>query len=198
MSAQLLRHCTVRRLLSLPCHRRSSSQAALALLSLSTDHSHPETSPGRGARPQDTLASQNAPQFTKAESYLASIQAIGLEPTLVDAEKFRPARHSRPNTSKYADEYRDLIDTLCRAFSRDQLRRFTVLYKLDSKWTRANRRKVEYAESIIEHHWGWPSLKEIEKRRIDKTEVVSKRMDQLFSIFAVDPSEPVCRLPCHS
>lgn len=120
--------------------------------------------------------SQSRLDFTKVESYLASIRAAGLEPTLEDIEKLRPAKHSRPDTEKYIEEYHTLLDTLCRAFSKDQLRRFTQLYKLDSKWTRAKRRKLEYAESIIEEQWGWPSLREMEKRRIDKTEIVSKSL----------------------
>jgi len=188
MSVQLLRHCTPCRFLRLPCHRRSSTQVALALSSLSSHPESVQTSLGHSAQQQDTPASRNNLRFTKAESYLASIQAVGLEPTLVDAEKFRPARHSRPDTSKYAEEYRDLIDALCRAFSKDQLRCFTVLYKLDPKWSRAKRRKVEYAESIIEQQWGWPSLRDIEKKRIDKTEVVAKRSYRFSPVFALIPS----------
>lgn len=192
MSVQLLRHCTAaRRFLRLTCRRRSSTQAALVLSSLSTDQSHPEsaqTSLGHSTPQQDTLASRNILRFTKAESYLASIQAVGLEPTLTDVEKFRPAKHSRPDTSKYAEEYGDLVDALCRAFSKDQLRRFTVLYKLDPKWSRAKRRKVEYAESIIEQQWGWPSLRDIEKKRIDRTEVVAKRSYRLPPLSALIPS----------
>ncbi|KAL4064925.1 hypothetical protein V8B97DRAFT_2010607 [Scleroderma yunnanense] len=185
MSAQLLRHGIARQFLYLTCHRRSSSQAALALSSLSTDQSHPEpveTSLGHSSQQSDTPVSRNLLKFTKAESYLASIRAAGLEPTLMDVEKFKPAKHSRPDTKKYADEYRDLVDALCRAFSKDQLRHFTKLYKLDSKWSRSKRRKIEYAESIIEQQWDWPSLKEMERKRIDKTEVMSKQ-------FAVTPSE---------
>lgn len=137
--------------------------------------------------------SQSRLDFTKVESYLASIRAAGLEPTLEDIEKLRPAKHSRPDTEKYIEEYHTLLDTLCRAFSKDQLRRFTQLYKLDSKWTRAKRRKLEYAESIIEEQWGWPSLREMEKRRIDKTEIVSKTFlltpGELFLILGKDGAD---------
>ncbi|KIO08183.1 hypothetical protein M404DRAFT_76946, partial [Pisolithus tinctorius Marx 270] len=130
----------------------------------------------------DTLANKSFLDLTKVENYLTSIRSSGSQPTIEDIEGFRPSRHSRPGTKKYANEYRDLLGTLCRAFSKDQLRHFTELYKLDPWWSRAKRRKAEYAESIIERGWGWPSLKELEERRVDRTEVISKS-------FPMTPSE---------
>lgn len=85
------------------------------------------------------------------------------------------------------------MDTLCRSFSKDQLRKFTELYNLDPIWTRCSRRKVEYAESIIEKQWNWPSLKEIERRQRDRTEVVIKTFSvtpsQLFLILGKDGAD---------
>lgn len=120
------------------------------------------------------LQSRNPLEPTRVDLYLASIHAAGLEPTLDDIERCRPKKHSSPESSKYAEEYNNLLDTLCRSFSKDQLRKFTELYQLDPVWTRTSRRKVEYAESIIEKQWNWPSLKEIERRKRDRTEVVVK------------------------
>lgn len=111
---------------------------------------------------------------TRLDRYLASIRATDLEPTLDDIERCKPESFSRPDSSRYAAEYTNLLETLCRSFSKDQLRRFTELYKLDPIWTRSSRRKTEYAESIIEKAWGWPSLKEIERKRRDTTEVLVK------------------------
>lgn len=111
---------------------------------------------------------------TRLDRYLSSIRAADLEPTLDDIERCKPQSFLRPDSSRYAAEYTNLLETLCRSFSKDQLRRFTELYKLDSIWTRSSRRKTEYAESIIEKAWGWPSLKEIERKRRDTTEVLVK------------------------
>ncbi|KAG2350473.1 hypothetical protein BDR05DRAFT_993870 [Suillus weaverae] len=137
--------------------------------------------------------SRNPLEPTRVDLYLASIHAAGLEPTLDDIERCRPKRHSSPESSKYAEEYNNLLDTLCRSFSKDQLRNFTELYNLDSIWTRSSRRKVEYAESIIEKQWNWPSLKEIERRQRDKTEVVIKTFSvnpsQLFLILGKDGAD---------
>lgn len=123
---------------------------------------------------------------TRLDRYLASIRTVDLEPTLDDVERCKPESFSRPDSSQYAAEYTNLLETLCRSFSKDQLRRFTELYKLDPIWTRSSRRKIEYAESIIEKAWGWPSLKEIERKWRDTTEVLIKC--QSFPLHAVSTS----------
>ncbi|KAG2149896.1 hypothetical protein BD769DRAFT_1409087 [Suillus cothurnatus] len=160
--------------------------------------------PKRDQAPRETRAekpvendassqSRNPLEPTRVDLYLASIHAAGLEPTLDDIERCRPKRHSSPESSKYAEEYNNLLDTLCRSFSKDQLRNFTELYNLDPIWTRSSRRKVEYAESIMEKQWNWPSLKEIERRQRDKTEVVIKTFtvnpSQLFLILGKDGAD---------
>jgi len=182
-------------------HRLYASRAAVAASALPTSSlQRTETSsaePSHGpekAKPQKRfqppieakegkptfLQSRNPLEPTRVDLYLASIHAAGLEPTLDDIERCRPRRHSSQESLKYAEEYNDLLDTLCRSFSKDQLRKFTELYQLDPIWTRASRRKIEYAESIIEKQWNWPSLKEIERRKRDRTEVVVK--SQFYSI----------------
>lgn len=135
---------------------------------------HRETKAGELVGNDTPSQSRNPLEPTRVDLYLASIHAAGLEPTLDDIERCRPKRHSSPESSKYAEEYNNLLDTLCRSFSKEQLRKFTELYNLDPIWTRCSRRKVEYAESIIEKQWNWPSLKEIERRQRDRTEVVIK------------------------
>ncbi|KAG0708968.1 hypothetical protein DFH29DRAFT_889946 [Suillus ampliporus] len=188
-------------------HRLYSSQAALATsaaptcslqqtVTVSAGPSNPpartkpqkrtqvprETKAGQLVEDETPLQSRNPLEPTRVDLYLASIHAAGLEPTLDDIERCRSKRHSSPESSKYAEEYNNLLDTLCRSFSKDQLRKFTELYNLDPIWTRSSRRKVEYAESIMEKQWNWPSLKEIERRQRDKTEVVVKT-------FTVNPSQ---------
>lgn len=127
------------------------------------------------SNPHRTVANVRNPlDPTRLDRFLASIKATDLGPTLDDIERCRPESFSRPDSSRYAAEYTNLLEALCRSFSKDQLRRFTELYELDPIWTRSSRRKTEYAESIIEKAWGWPSLKEIERKRRDTTEVLVK------------------------
>ncbi|KDQ63655.1 hypothetical protein JAAARDRAFT_169728 [Jaapia argillacea MUCL 33604] len=129
----------------------------------------------------------------KVELYLASLTAAGLTPDLVDIDRCRPQNHANPAKAAYAEEYNGLVDTLCRSFSKDQLRAFGEMYGLDPIWTRPNRKKVEYAESIIEKQWGWPSLKEVERQKRDRTEVNVKSFllnpSQLFLILGKDGAD---------
>lgn len=154
---------------------------------------HRETNAGELVGNATPSQSRNPLEPTRVDLYLASIHAAGLEPSLDDIERCRPKRHSSPESSKYAEEYNNLLDTLCRSFSKEQLRKFTELYNLDPIWTRCSRRKVEYAESIIEKQWNWPSLKEIERRQRDRTEVVIKTFSvtpsQLFLILGKDGAD---------
>ncbi|KAI6133149.1 hypothetical protein EDD16DRAFT_1530186 [Pisolithus croceorrhizus] len=201
MVAALLQRSAVRRSLFPKCCKKFLSQAVLVSPSASTGQRRdiqPHNSVAHVTRQQeatepDIFANKSFPDFTKVENYLTSIRSTGLQPTLEDIEGFRPSRHSRPGTKKYANEYRDLLGTLCRAFSKDQLRNLLELYKLDPWWSRAKRKKVEYAESIIEQGWGWPSLKELEERRVDRTEVISKSFPmsprELFIILGKDGAD---------
>ena len=134
---------------------------------------------------------------TRLDRYLASIRTADLEPTLDDVERCKPEDFSRPDSSRYAGEYTNLLETLCRSFSKDQLRRFTELYKLDPIWTRSSRRKTEYAESIIEKAWGWPSLKEIERKRRDTTEVLAKCQSYPFPC-GIHFNELCCSIRYHT
>jgi hypothetical protein len=196
-------------------HRLYVSHAALATLSFpksslqktelpspGPSHAPEKAKPEKGSRaPRETKAGQPTPlqsrnplEPTRVDLYLASIHAAGLEPTLDDIERCRPKRHSSPESSKYAEEYNTLLDTLCRSFSKDQLRKFTELYQLDPIWTRSSRRKVEYAESIVEKQWNWPSLKELERRKRDRTEVVSK--SQFCSTNCAHSEPDFCSILC--
>jgi hypothetical protein len=113
---------------------------------------------------------QNPLEPNTVDLHLASLRAAGLEPTLSDIDRCRPATHCHPESPQYAQDYRELCETLLRTFSREQLRRFGEMYGLDYKWTRSGRRKINYAEIIIEQAWKWPSLSEIEKQKMDRTQ----------------------------
>lgn len=134
----------------------------------------------------------------KVDTYLASLRAGGIEPTLDDLERLRPKMKPSSNSPKYADVYNELVDRLCRTFSKDQLREFGEQLQIDGIWTRSGRRKVEIAESIMEKAWGWENLKEIERRRRDMSEVlvkcacnvqVSISVADYTAAFSVSPSE---------
>lgn len=113
---------------------------------------------------------------TGLELYLDEIREAGLEPTLPDLERCRPERYTNHvDSPQYAEEYHSLVDKLCRSFSRQQLRQFTIQLKLHS---RAALTKHEFAESIIEKQWNWPSLKEVQKRHRDRTEVSVKSVSR--------------------
>jgi hypothetical protein len=125
-------------------------------------------------KPEPGPAPSRSLQPTKVDIYLASLQSAGLQPSLEDLERCQPARHALPGSSQYVKEYNELMDNLSRSFSLDQLRHFCVLYELDTIWSRNGRRKAEYAQAIIEKKWMWPNLKEIERKRRDRTEVLTQ------------------------
>ena len=111
---------------------------------------------------------------TKVDLHLASLRAAGIEPTLQDIERCKPPHIPSPQSKHYAQHYKNLVDRLCRTFSKQQLREFNKLYNLDSIWSRSGRRKTEYAESIMEKVWGWRNLRELDRYMRDRTEVISR------------------------
>jgi len=125
------------------------------------------------------------------EEHLASVLAAGLEPTQSDLEKCRPAKPAHPDSPRYAKEYHAVVDTLCRCFSKAQLRKFIAGWDVNSRLASANRRKVDYAESIVEKMWGWPSLKEVERAKKDRTEASARSFpvnaSQMFLIMGKGP-----------
>ena len=106
---------------------------------------------------------------TGTEIHLEMLQTSAAELTLKDIEYYRPVRHTHNvDSPQYTREYEGLVDKLTRSFSRAQLRDFTILYGLPSH---SSLKKIEYAEAIIEKQWNWPSLDEVKKQRMDRTEV---------------------------
>lgn len=108
---------------------------------------------------------------SKTESYLLSLLIDGAVPTLYDLERLKPSEHSDPRSTEYAREYHTLLDNICRSFSNQQLRRFSQQYglRLSSK-----RRKMAFAEAIVEKAWRWPSLGELNRAQRDRIELASK------------------------
>jgi hypothetical protein len=127
----------------------------------------------KAKKSDDDLAPLKDPlAATALELHLDEVRDSSPDPTLPDIERCRPERHAEDVDSKqYADEYNALVDKLCRSFSRQQLRDFNVLFGLRS---RNSLTKHQLAQSIIEKQWNWPSLKEVQKRYRDRTEISVK------------------------
>lgn len=128
----------------------------------------------------------HASDSSKTESYLLSLLEDGATPTLHDLERLKPLQHSDPRSTKYALEYRTLLDNICRSFSSDQLRGFTQDYGLRLG---LKRRKMAFAEAIVEKAWHWPSLRELKRAQRDRTEVTSRSMCALTLT-------PICLIFC--
>lgn len=121
---------------------------------------------------EDSAPRKDPLAITGLELYLKAIRESGPNPTLLDIERCRPESHTENVESpQYADEYNALVDKLCRSFSRQQLRDFTIMFKIN---LRATITKHQFAEAIIEKQWKWPSLQEVEKRHRDRTEISVK------------------------
>ncbi|KAI0830635.1 hypothetical protein BC628DRAFT_1416167 [Trametes gibbosa] len=157
-----------------------------------------EASAADGVQSKPTLAgkhpsSEFVEPFSRVQTYLASINASGLQPTLEDLERCRPSRRPSPHSPQYVETYNELLNTLSRSFTKEQLRQFLVQSLGTSRHCRTHRKKVEYAESIIEQMWQWPTLKDVEKAKRDRTEVVTKLLpvtaSELFLILGRDGSD---------
>jgi hypothetical protein len=125
--------------------------------------------------PQKTIehgvdSAGRSPEPSKTESYLLSLLTDGAVPTLHDLERLKPSEHSDPQSTEYAREYNTLLDSICRSFSNDQLRSFSQQYGLQLG---SRRKKMLFAEAIVEKAWHWPPLGELKRARRDRTEVVS-------------------------
>ena len=126
----------------------------------------------------------------KVDVFLASLQTTGSQPSLEDLERGRPREHPHPESTLYAKQYNEVMEHLNRSFTKEQLRQFGEKYQLDPRLWRSGRRKADYARAIMEDAWGLPSLRDIEKRKREKTEVVteSEQVSRLFSSINVRPS----------
>lgn len=122
--------------------------------------------------------------YSRVESYLAYVNASGIEPTLADLEQCKPVERPPLQSPKYVKAYNELVSSLCRSFTKEQLRKFLLEALGTSRHCATNRRKADYAESILEQLWKWPTLSELERAKRDKTEVVTKS-ERISSVFVV-------------
>ena len=133
----------------------------------------------------DTAGRYSEP--SKTESYLLSLLTDGAVPTLHDLERLKPSEHPDPRSTEYAREYHTLLDNICRSFSHDQLWSFSQQYDLQIGF---RRRKMLFAEAIVEKAWHWPPLGELKRAQRDRTEVTSQSMCDLtlMQICLTSPS----------
>lgn len=109
--------------------------------------------------------------FSRIELHLAG-EASGTEPTLEDLNMYKSERPD-VHSSKYAGAYTATLSTLMKSFTKEQLRRFLLKASVSTKHSAATRKKVDYAESIMEQIWKWPKLADVEQAKRDRTEIVT-------------------------
>jgi len=140
--------------------------------------------------PPKSTPAPNRKGGPKVDAFLASLHTAGSEPSLEDLERGRPREYAHPESTLYAKQYNEVMGHLARSFTKEQLRQFGEKYQLEPRLWRPRGRKVDYARAIVENAWGWPSLRDIEKRKREKTEVVteSKQNPRRSSRPYVQPS----------
>lgn len=143
-----------------------------------------------------SLWTRNLLEGTKVEEYLSALSGQpGLR--IEDIERHRPQGHSSPETPQYEDEYTKLVASICQSFSAQQLRQLCLLYNLDPKHTRRNLVKPNYAISIIEEQWKWPSLADVRKHRaLWSTYSARSKLLSLHHVLAADTGPRVLRICC--
>jgi hypothetical protein len=117
---------------------------------------------------QDDITQKDPFAHNGVELYLNKLKAAGLEPTLFDLERCKPLRRHRPDTARYEQQFEALVDRLSRSFSKRQLCQFCEMYQIDARPYVTKRKLVL---GIIEKRWGWPSLDEIKRRKIEETKI---------------------------
>ena len=116
---------------------------------------------------------------SKVKDFLDHVESIKHTFGLEDLERYKPVRHPTPTSPEFEEQYITLRDTLCRAFTKQQLRAFLQLYELDLPISSG---KQPQASMIMENAWSWPSLEKVKKEKVDWT-VSSQRSSYLFSPF---------------
>lgn len=186
-------HQSLRLLCRHHCRRRLYSAAATQPKQTSDSTGHGDNVPSSSRQVENASSSTKAEKKTnskkanarpvvplpvsdglrlgsRTESYLASLRAEGKEPSLDDLLRLKPSRKPpRPDSSGYASAYHDLLDRISLSFSKKQLYHFVRELGLGLA-NGKERKKTEYVEAIM-GEWGWPSLKDIEKKKKEASEI---------------------------
>ncbi|PFH54572.1 hypothetical protein AMATHDRAFT_131 [Amanita thiersii Skay4041] len=182
MSAAFLHRFSVQRSLCQSCHRCLQRRTLFAAQqgivskgsntdSYSTDAFTSLPLQNENLEPRTTQSQSriNLLEQTKIQEFLNSV-AASKEVTIEDIERHKPSKHAPSGTTQYESDYNDILDTLLRSFTVKQLKNAHKLYNLTLPKSRTKR---DYTSSIIERQWRWPSLSESQKKRKDRTEIVS-------------------------
>lgn len=190
MSQALLRRC-IQSSRTVQHHRRWLAQQSLARNAPdspqeSTSGTEPTSSTVESVTSTEIPSSKSTPASShkgapKVDAFLASLHITGSEPSLEDLERGRPREYAHPESTLYAKQYGEVMEHLDRSFTKEQLRRFAKKYQLDSRLWSSKRRKVDYARAIVENAWGLPSLRDIEKKKREKTELVTESKQNYIS-----------------
>ena len=154
-----------------PRHETEHADSAPVAGPSNSDASSSSSSAQRKLAPAVSVETGIGEPFSRVQSYLASINASGIEPTLSDLDRYKPERPPI-HSPKYPEVYKATLNTLVRSFTKEQLRKFLVQLLGMSRHCSTSRKKVEYAESLMEQHWKWPKLADVEQEKRDKTEIV--------------------------
>jgi hypothetical protein len=136
---------------------------------------------------EDDIETDRVLEPSKTESYLSSLLADGGPPTLRDLERLKPSTHSNPQSKEYALEYSTVLDSICRSFTKHQLRCFSEDYGLQ---VGSNQRKMSCVEAIVEKAWRLPPPRGLKRARRGRT-VISQSMCTLILM-------PICLLTLRS
>ena len=156
-----------------PRHASDSSDSTPAAAPSTSNASSTSSNAQRKLGPTTPQDTELLEPFSRVQSYLASINAEGIEPTKDDLERYRP-EPPPAQSPKYAEVYTTTLNTLIRSFTKEQLRKFLVQELGMSRHCSTNRKKADYAESILEQMWKWPKLADVEQAKRDKVEIVTK------------------------
>jgi hypothetical protein len=183
MSQVLLRRC-IQSPRAVRHHRRWFAQQALTRSVPDTPQGSANgtegtsSAPGYATTPTPTSSTstpiQNKKSGPNVHAFLASLHSTGSQPSLGDLERGRPREYAHPESTLYAKQYNGLLDQLGRSFTKEQLRRFSEQYQLNPRLWRTGKRKIDYARAIVENAWGWPSLREVEKAKRERTEILTE------------------------
>ncbi|EJF66990.1 hypothetical protein DICSQDRAFT_47839 [Dichomitus squalens LYAD-421 SS1] len=172
-----------------PRHEPEHSDSAPVAGPSNANASSSSSSAQRKLAPSVSQETSVVEPFSRVQTYLATINASGIEPTRFDLDRYQPER-PHVYSPKYAEVYNATLNTLMRSFTKEQLRKFLVQELGTSRHCSTSRKKADYAESIMEQLWKWPKLADVEQAKRDKTEVVTNELpvtvSQLFLILGKD------------
>ncbi|KZV93513.1 hypothetical protein EXIGLDRAFT_43467 [Exidia glandulosa HHB12029] len=95
----------------------------------------------------------------RSETFLRSLEDTPQDPTLEDLDRFKPtAWPDQLSSQEYETAWNSAVDSVCKSFSRDQLRAMAAEIAHDVPLPE---RKIACARLVIERSWGWKNPADI-------------------------------------